>query len=170
MFSRFRHLALIRQAESTECGHACLAMIANWFGHRIDLVSLRLSHATSANGLSVHTMATLAEQVGLKARALRLEPQDLMHLKMPAVLHWDMNHFVVLKSVGRRGAEIHDPARGVLRLTNAQVAEHFTGIAVGFSPAEDFAPIRRERRLPLTHLRSRGGWCSPISRPTSTCR
>ena len=161
MFSRFRHLPLIRQAESTECGHACLAMVATWFGHRIDLVSLRLSHATSANGLSVHTMAVLAEQIGLRARALRLEPQDLVHLKLPAVLHWDMNHFVVLRSVGRRAAVIHDPARGVLRLTNAQVAEHFTGIAVEFSPAEDFAPIRRERRLPLTHLFSGAGALVP---------
>src|SRR5271170_3346180 len=130
MFSRFRHLPLVRQAESTECGHACLAMIAYWFGHRIDLVSLRLSHATSANGLSVHTMALLAEQIGLKARALRLEPQYLSHLKMPAVLHWDMNHFVVLKSVSRRGVVIHDPARGVRRLSAKEVAEHFTGIAV----------------------------------------
>ena len=133
----------------------------DWFGHRIDLVSLRLSHATSANGLSVHTMALLAEQIGLKARALRLEPQDLGHLKMPAVLHWDMNHFVVLKSVGRRTAVIHDPARGVLRLSNQQLAEHFTGIAVEFSPAEDFAPIRRERRLPLTHLFAGAGALVP---------
>jgi ATP-binding cassette, subfamily B, bacterial CvaB/MchF/RaxB len=92
MFSRFRYLPLVRQAEATECGHACLAMIAYWFGHRIDLVSLRLSHATSANGLSVHSMALVAEQLGLKARALRLEPQHLAHLRMPAVLHWDMNH------------------------------------------------------------------------------
>jgi ATP-binding cassette, subfamily B, bacterial CvaB/MchF/RaxB len=152
MFSRFRHLPLVRQAEATECGHACLAMVASWFGHRIDLVSLRLSHATSANGLSVHTMAHLAEQIGLKARALRLEPQHLVHLKMPAVLHWDMNHFVVLKSVGRKTIVIHDPARGVLRLSAKQVAEHFTGIAVEFSPAEHFTPIRLERRLPLTRL------------------
>jgi ATP-binding cassette subfamily B protein RaxB len=152
MFSRFRHLPLVRQAEATECGHACLAMVASWFGHRIDLVSLRLSHATSANGLSVHTMAHLAEQIGLKARALRLEPQHLTHLKMPAVLHWDMNHFVVLKSVGRRTIVIHDPARGVLRLSAKQVADHFTGIAVEFFPAEHFTPIRLERRLPLARL------------------
>jgi len=157
MFSRFRHLPLVRQAEGTECGHACLAMIAAWFGHRIDLVSLRMSHATSANGLSVHSMAHLAEQIGLKARALRLEPQYLAHLKMPAVLHWDMNHFVVLKSVGRRTIVIHDPARGVLRLTPGQVANHFTGIAVEFSPAENFKPIRRERRLPLSRLLSGAG-------------
>jgi ATP-binding cassette subfamily B protein RaxB len=152
MLFHFRHLPLLRQAEATECGHACLAMIAHWYGHRIDLVSLRLSHATSANGLSVHTMALLAEQLGLKARALRLEPEHLPQLKLPAVLHWDMNHFVVLKSVGRRTFVIHDPARGVLRMSAKPVADHFTGIAVEFSPMEHFTPVHRERRLPLTHL------------------
>ena len=157
MFSRFRYLPLVRQAEATECGHACLAMIAYWFGHRIDLVSLRLSHATSANGLSVHSMALVAEQLELKARALRLEPQHLAHLRMPAVLHWDMNHFVVLKSVGRRTVVIHDPARGVRRLSIEQLAHHFTGIAVEFSEAENFTPQRRERRLPLSQLFSGAG-------------
>jgi ATP-binding cassette subfamily B protein RaxB len=152
MFSSYRHLPLVRQAEGTECGHACLAMIAAWFGHRIDLVSLRMTHATSANGFSVHAMAQLAEQLGLKARALRLEPELLGHLKVPAILHWDMNHFVVLKSVGRRSIVIHDPARGVLRLSRKQVAEHFTGIAVEFSAAENFKPLRLERRLPLMQL------------------
>src|SRR6516165_993136 len=63
-----------------------------------------------------------------------------------------MNHFVVLKSVGRRSIVIHDPARGVLRLSRKQVAEHFTGIAVEFSAAENFKPLRLERRLPLMQL------------------
>jgi ATP-binding cassette subfamily B protein RaxB len=152
MFSRFRHLPLIRQAETTECGHACLAMIACWFGHDIDLVSLRLHQATSGNGASVHALAQLAERFELRARALRLEPEDLSGLKLPAILHWDMNHFVVLKSVGRRGVVIHDPARGSVRMTVKEVSQHFTGIAVEFSPTEHFAPIRQQRRLPLTSL------------------
>jgi ATP-binding cassette subfamily B protein RaxB len=114
MLSRFRHLPLVRQAETTECGHACLTMIACWFGHHIDLVSLRLHQATSGHGASVHALAKLAEQFELRARALRLEPEDLRSVKLPAILHWDMNHFVVLKSIGRRGAVLHDPAQGVL--------------------------------------------------------
>src|SRR5262249_58358076 len=102
MLSRFRHLPLVRQAETTECGHACLAMIACWFGHEIDLVSLRLQQSTSSHGSSVHSLAMLAEQFDLRARALRLEPMHLRKLKLPAILHWDMNHFVVLKSFVRR--------------------------------------------------------------------
>jgi ATP-binding cassette subfamily B protein RaxB len=152
MLSRFRHLPLVRQAETTECGHACLAMIACWFGHEIDLVSLRLQQSTSGHGSSVHSLALLAEQFDLRGRALRLEPEHLRKVKLPAILHWDMNHFVVLKSVGRRGAVIHDPARGVLHMPMKELGQHFTGIAVEFAPTEDFAVIRRKRRLPLASL------------------
>jgi ATP-binding cassette subfamily B protein RaxB len=152
MLSGFRHLPLVRQAEVTECGHACLAMIAAWFGHHVDLVSLRLHHPTSGQGLSAHALITLAGQYRLKGRALRLEPADLGELQLPAVLHWDMDHFVVLKSVGRNFLVIHDPARGVLRLTAENVAAHFTGIAIEFSKAEGFKPVRRERRLPLASV------------------
>ncbi len=141
MLSQFRYLPLVRQAEGTECGHACLAMIAGWFGHQIDLVSLRLYQATSANGSSVHSLAQLAEKFELRARPLQLEPELLDRIKLPAILHWDMNHFVVLKSVARRGAVIHDPARGVLRLSMKEVAQHFTGVAVEFRPTEAFTPI-----------------------------
>jgi len=90
MLSGFRHLPLVRQAEVTECGHACLAMIAAWFGHHVDLVSLRLHHPTSGQGLSAHALITLAGQYRLKGRALRLEPADLGELQLPVVLHWDM--------------------------------------------------------------------------------
>jgi ATP-binding cassette subfamily B protein RaxB len=152
MLSGFRHLPLVRQAEVTECGHACLAMVAAWFGHHVDLVSLRLHHPTSGQGLSAHALITLAGQYRLKGRALRLEPADLGELQLPAVLHWDMDHFVVLKSVGRNFLVIHDPARGVLRLTAENVAAHFTGIAIEFSKAEGFKPVRRERRLPLASV------------------
>jgi ATP-binding cassette subfamily B protein RaxB len=148
----FRHLPLVRQAENTECAHACLAMIAGWHGHQIDLVSMRLHQAASGNGTSLHTLAMLAEPFSLRARALRLEPADLGRVKLPAILHWDMNHFVVLKSVGRRGVVLHDPARGVVRLSFKEVAAHFTGIAMEFSAAEAFKPIRQERRLPLGAL------------------
>jgi ATP-binding cassette subfamily B protein RaxB len=152
MVFNLKHLPTIRQAEATECGHACLAMIAGWHGHQIDLVSLRLQHTASSNGTSLHALATMAEQFHLRARALRLEPEDLGRLALPAILHWEMNHFVVLKSIGRRQATIHDPARGVLKLSLKEVADRFTGVAMEFSPTEAFKPIRQERRLPLLTL------------------
>jgi ATP-binding cassette subfamily B protein RaxB len=148
----FRHLPLVRQTEAAECGHACLAMVAWWFGHRIDLVSLRLRHPTSGNGMSAKSMCHVAEELGLKPRALRLEPKHLKGLNLPAVLHWDMKHFVVLKAVRRRSIVIHDPARGVLPVAMAEVSRRFTGVAIEFSPGEEFAPVRQERRLRLGYL------------------
>jgi ATP-binding cassette subfamily B protein RaxB len=162
MLPRFRHLPLVRQAEATECGHACLAMIAGWHGHQIDLVSLRLHQAASSAGTSLHALALLAEQFALRARALRLEPEDLQRITLPAILHWDMNHFVVLKSLRRGQALIHDPARGAIDLSLEELAQHFTGVAMEFAPTEAFKPIRQERRLPLSAVfRGAGGLGRP---------
>lgn len=152
MFTSFRHLPMIRQAETTECGHACLAMIAGWHGHQIDLISIRLQHVASSAGTSLHSLALLAEQFSLRVRSLRLEPEDLHRIKLPAILHWDMNHFVVLKAIRRGKAVIHDPARGVLSLSIRELGQHFTGIAMEFQPTASFKPIRQERRLPLSAL------------------
>jgi ATP-binding cassette subfamily B protein RaxB len=146
---RFQYLPMIRQAETTECGHACLAMIAGWHGHQVDLISMRLNHVASSAGTSLHTLALLAEQFSLHARPLRLEPEDLRRIKLPAILHWDMNHFVVLKTIRRGKAVVHDPARGVLTVPMKELGQHFTGVAVEFEPTAAFKPIRQERRLPL---------------------
>ena len=74
---RFRYLPLVRQAETTECGHACLAMIACWFGHEIDLVSLRLHQSTSGTARACMRWRCWPSSSTLRARALRLEPEDL---------------------------------------------------------------------------------------------
>ena len=74
----------------------------------------------------------------MRGRALRLEPEDLARLSLPAVLHWDMDHFVVLKKVGWRHLTIHDPAIGVRRYRAADLGRHFTGVAVELSPASGF--------------------------------
>jgi ATP-binding cassette subfamily B protein RaxB len=74
---------------------------------------------------------------------------------LPCILHWDMNHFVVMTSVGRSSVEIHDPARGARRLSRAEVSRHFTGIALELSPAADFQPRVERQRLSLRQLLGR---------------
>ena len=150
MLPRFRYLPLVRQAESTECGHACLAMIAGWHGHQIDLVSLRLHQAASASGTNLHALAMLAEQFSLRARALRLEPADLCRIELPAIMHWDMNHFVILKSITRTGIVVHDPACGRKFLPIAEASKHLTGVALELSPTEGFLPEDERARLPFS--------------------
>jgi len=154
----------IRQAETAECGLACLAMIAAYHGRHSDLGSLRRLYPVSLKGTTLSGLIDIADRMSLASRALRLEPASLACLSLPALLHWDMTHFVVLKRVRRDGSiEVHDPARGPNRLTAAQVSLHFTGVALEVTPAADFRPCAPVVQQKLSDLiGSARGLASPL--------
>ncbi|HUW54620.1 MAG TPA: peptidase domain-containing ABC transporter [Rhodanobacter sp.] len=151
-FGWYRALPMMLQTEAAECGVACLAMIASFHGHDVDLAGLRRRFSTSLKGTTLARVMTMAGQLGLTCRPLKLDLEDLSQLKTPCVLHWDLNHFVVLKSVGKRSAVIHDPARGLRKLRMNEVSEHFTGVALELSPAADFAPVSERQAISLRAL------------------
>jgi ATP-binding cassette subfamily B protein RaxB len=150
-----RTLPMMLQTEVTECGVACLAMVANFHGHDVDLAGLRRRFSTSLKGASLARLMAMAAQLGFTCRPLKLDLGDLVQLRTPCVLHWDLNHFVVLRSAGRRGVVIHDPARGVRRLTLKEASEHFTGVALELSPAVDFSPVHERQAVSLRGLTGR---------------
>ncbi len=123
-------LPTLLQSEATECGLACVAMVANYFGHLIDMVSLRRKHSISLKGATLSDLMRIAKSLGLNTRPLRLELDDLPHLQTPCILHWNLDHFVVLKEVHSDHIVIHDPAHGRRRLTLEAVSQSFTGVAL----------------------------------------
>src|ERR1700750_1897906 len=142
----------IRQAEAAECGLACLAMIASYHGRHIDLATLRRQHPISIRGVSLRSVMAIAAEMGMTSRPLRLDMADLADLKTPAILHWDMDHFVVLRRASRRGLDIHDPALGVRRCSYAEAGKHFTGVALELAPAETFARTSERMGLRLRDI------------------
>ena len=155
----------IRQAEAAECGLACLAMIAAYHGQRLDLATLRRRYPVSLKGMTLGGVIEAAERMGLSGRPLRLEPISLTRLRLPAILHWDLSHFVVLKRVARNGQiVIHDPARGERRLHAMEVSKHFTGVALEVSPAAGFTPGGKVVKQRLADLvGSLNGLASPLA-------
>jgi ATP-binding cassette, subfamily B, bacterial CvaB/MchF/RaxB len=149
-FSGRRHLPVMVQTEAAECGLACLAMVASYHGHRIDLNTLRRRHPVSLNGVTLRGLIQVASQLHLSCRALRFEPVHLRQLRLPAILHWDMSHFVVLKAVSGSGVTIHDPATGERRLDLDEASRHLTGVALELSPSESFARLDERARLQLS--------------------
>lgn len=133
-------LPVILQAEVSECGLACLAMVLAGHGDRRGLEALRRLAPGSVRGVSLDALVDLAARVGLSARPLRLELDDLRVLRAPAVLHWDMQHYVVLARADRRGLIIHDPARGRRRVGWQEASRRFSGIALELWPGEGFEP------------------------------
>ena len=133
-------MRLQRQAQAAECGLACLAMVADHHGHRTDLAELRHRFGLSARGASLTRLIAIASGLGLQARALRVEPADLPRLRLPCVLHWDMNHFVVLAALRGRRSRILDPGGHADWIDAAEVSRRFTGVVLELHPGADFRP------------------------------
>jgi ATP-binding cassette subfamily B protein RaxB len=144
------YLPVLRQTEAAECGLACLAMISSYHGHRIDLNTLRRRPPVSLKGVTLRAIIEIASQMQLACRPLRFELGHLRQLELPTILHWDMNHFVVLKSVSRRGIVIHDPASGERFFPITEASKHLTGVALELSPSEVFRPKDERTRLPFS--------------------
>jgi ATP-binding cassette, subfamily B, bacterial CvaB/MchF/RaxB len=158
--SRHRRLPAILAAEAAECGLACMAMIARFHGHNVDLNGLRQRFSLSLAGATLRSVMSIADQLGFATRALRVELSAIRKVHLPAIVHWDLNHFVVLKSVGRNNITIHDPAFGVKVLSEAEFSKHFTGVVLELAPSERFEPLTARVPMKLTMLWSRltGSW------------
>lgn len=153
-----RRLPVLRQSEAAECGLACIAMIAAYHGHAVDLNTLRRRHPVSLKGTTLKGIMQVAGQMSLTCRPLRFELSQIGQLRLPAIVHWDMAHFVVLSRVEQRGIVVHDPGFGERRLRLAEASRHLTGIALELSPAQNFVPKDERARLPLSGFwtRTRG--------------
>jgi len=151
-FSFSRSTPVVLQTEAAECGLACLAMIVGHHGHRIDLATLRGRHAVSLKGSTLADLMRLAGNLHLSPRPLRVELEHLQELKLPCVLHWDFNHFVVLTRVAGARVTVHDPAAGRRDLTLKECSKHFTGVALELAPTTDFAARTERQRVRLATL------------------
>lgn len=155
LFSRSR-VRLIRQTEVAECGLASLTMVANYHGLDVDLGTMRRRFAPSLRGAALRTLIGLADRIGLTPRAVKLPLDQLANLHVPAVLHWDMNHYVVLEKVRGSGdnaeALIHNPDGRTAWLRFAELSNHFTGVALELRPSDDFARGSQRERLHLSQL------------------
>lgn len=154
-FARRRRLPMLHAAEAAECGLAALAMVARYHGHDVDMNGMRQRFALSMAGASLRGLIGLADQLGFASRPLRAEPAALTRATLPAILHWDLNHFVVLKSIDRRRAVIHDPAQGVRSMSLAEFGRHFTGVVLELTPAAGFAPVTARTPVKLATFWSR---------------
>jgi ATP-binding cassette subfamily B protein RaxB len=150
-----RPTPLILQAEAAECGLACLAMVAGAHGLQTDHGALRARGGASLKGSTLAGLMRLAGAIGLQPRALRAEPAQLRRVALPCLLHWDLDHFVVLVGWRRGRAVLHDPACGVRLVDAAEFGRHFTGVVLELTPAADFRPRDERRRFRLAPLLGR---------------
>lgn len=151
-FSLRKKTSVILQSEATECGIACLAMICSFYGQHIDLFNFRHHYGSPSQGSSLLSLSQTAGQVGLKNRALTLDLNEIKQLKLPCIIHWEMNHYVVLTKVCKSSYIIHDPSLGKRIIGLQEMSNHFTGIALELWPDQNFQQKKVKSRLRLLDL------------------
>ncbi len=145
-------LPTVLQTEATECGLACLVMIARYHGHDIDLGGLRKTASVSLKGANLKQLMAVAGTLHLSTRPLRVELDQLHKVQMPAILHWDLNHFIVLKKIKNGRVHIIDPGRGLRVIALEKVSDHFSGVALELTPAADWDMLENRLKPKLSHL------------------
>lgn len=146
---------VVLQSEAAECGLACLAMVAAAHGNPIGLRELRRRHSLSLKGASLAQIIGIAEKLHLMSRPLRLDLEHLGQLQLPCILHWDLNHFVVLVRAGKRNVTVLDPAFGKRTMSLEAFSRHFTGVALELTPGAAFAPAPAAPAVRLAQLTGR---------------
>lgn len=140
--SRHRAVKPILQSEANECGLACLAMIANYHRHDVDLTYMRTLFPLSRSGMTLANIVEVAGSLSLDAQGYGLaNVGELANLSLPALLHWQGNHFVVLERIAGDTFHVQDPQFGLRLYQRADMERYFSGVALEFEPRIDFSRV-----------------------------
>ncbi|AMN13239.1 MAG: peptidase domain-containing ABC transporter [Alteromonas macleodii] len=150
-----KRVPVVLQSEAAECGLACMTMIAQYYSDKRDLNALRQSVSVSLRGTTLKDVMRIASDLGFQTRAIKIEMEHLAQLSCPAILHWNMNHFVVLTKAKGKTLTIHDPALGERKLTYSEASKYITGIALEVTPSDTFSPKKSAPRLGLSQFFTR---------------
>ena len=132
---------VVMQLEALECGAASLTMVLSYYDKWIPLEQVRSACGVSRDGSSAKNVLKAARNYGLKAQGYRMEPEALKKEgTFPCIVHWEFNHFVVLKGFKGDKVYLNDPARGEVTVTMQQFDDSFTGVCLLFEPEENFEP------------------------------
>lgn len=138
-----------------------MAMVLAHHGRHLDLATLRSQNSLSLKGATLQQLIEVAGRYGLVSRPLRLELEELGDLKLPCILHWELNHFVVLTRVKGRTLTIRDPAVGERRISMDEAARKFTGVALELWPGLEF---KEEKPKPSVSFRQLAGSIGGLKR------
>ncbi|WP_323816590.1 peptidase domain-containing ABC transporter [Cellvibrio sp. NN19] len=153
---------VVLQGEEAECGLVCVAMILRHFGKDVKLKTLRKSFNCAGLGMSFDDIRSLANEHNMSGEILRLELDQLKRCTLPLILHWDMNHFVVLVEFKGDHFIINDPAIGKRSLHSEEFSKHFTGWCMDLKPTSGFQKHKQKLNIELKDILeiSKGYWPS----------
>ncbi|GHO83660.1 peptidase domain-containing ABC transporter [Dictyobacter formicarum] len=144
-----KKVPVVTQMNAVECGAACLAMLLSYYGRKTKVDEIRNHYNIGRDGLSARSIVQAARNYGLRVRAISMQSTDFRFVSLPAIVHWEFNHFVVVERWTPHYVDVVDPAVGRKRLTAAQFNDGFTGVVLMMEPSATFSRAAEPRSLTL---------------------
>lgn len=142
------NVPVVMQMEALECGAASLAMVMAYYGKWVPLEQVREDCGVSRDGSKAGNVAKAARSYGFVAKGFKMEMDELRNkATYPCIIHWNFNHFIVLKGFKNGKAYVNDPARGEVVLTEEELDEGFTGVVILFAPGDEFVPSGKKKSV-----------------------
>lgn len=135
---KIRRFRFVRQIDEMDCGAACLAMICRHFGRAVSMARIRQLVHTATDGTSLKGLCRGAQELGLAARSVKASRGNLSQMPLPAIAHWEGNHWIVVYDVAEQSIGIADPAFGLKRIKRADFEQKWSGYAALFDYTEAF--------------------------------
>lgn len=142
-----RRVPVLLQMTPTECGAACLAMVLTYHGREMTINECRRVLQSGRDGLTARAIAQAARSMGLDVRAFTMAPDTLADVPLPAIVHWNFDHFLVVERWSPQEVRVVDPAAGRRRLTSEEFSAGFTGVVLTMAPGPQFQPGRSADKL-----------------------
>ena len=152
-----RRFPVVRQLDAMDCGAACLGMIARYYGQRVSMPFIRQEAGTSTSGTTLAGLRHGGAAIGLAIEAVKVSPERLDDLRLPAIVHWEGNHWVVLVAVEGPTVRMVDPAIGLRKMSRAEFEQGWTRYAAIATPTPELALAPKAR--------SGLQWLVPFLRP-----
>lgn len=132
------------QIEATECGAASLSMVFQYYGLHLPLEQMRIETGVSRDGCNAWNILQAAKKYGLACKAKRVEPEELLTMQPPCIIHWNMEHFLVYEGFRGKTIYLNDPAKGRVEISREELENSFTGIALSFSKTAAFQTSEKQ--------------------------
>jgi len=137
----------VLQMEAVECGAAALSIILGYHGRHVPLEKLRIACGVSRDGLKATNLMKGARSYGLVAKGYAKSVEKLKEMKMPCIIFWNFNHFLVLEGFSKGKAHLSDPAQGRYTVDQKEFDESFTGVVISLVPGPDFVKQNDKKGL-----------------------